>query len=533
MSRPGRRENGSPRPVKASNRRVIMRTRSSRPTAQPSSAQKIACSWPRTTGKRKAAKLAWAIWCSKRTIARWRSAPGRLARLREFDPNIGVTNPMDYTLSGLKGEPLKLASLRGKVIVMDFWATWCGPCRVQHPLYEQVKKQVRRQRRCGVPGHQYGRRSLAVQPFLEANQWATRTGLLRRRFEQSAESRIYPDYHDLRQGWQVFSRMNGFVPEKFRRPAYLANRTRRARNDVLPTRIWIVLDSVGIGEMPDAADYGDAGSDTLGNIARQRHVTSAESVRPGPGQHQPLAGTAARENPSAAYGRCALASPGKDTTTGHWEMAGIHLDEALSCLSRLLSAGSHPRVRNRIGRKTLGNCPASGTEIIQRLGDEHVRTGSPIVYTSADSVFQIAAHEDVIPLDRAVPNLRDRPRACFVASTRSAASSRDLSSELRARTRALRIATITPCRRPKACCSTGWPSGACPVHSIGKIADVFLGRGIARSDKTKSNADGMDKTLAAMDVTRQAASSLSISSTSTRTSATATMSKAMRMPLNK
>ena len=163
--------------------------------------------------------------------------------------------------------------------------------------------------------------------------------------------------------------------------------------------IWIVLDSVGIGEMPDAAAYGDVGSDTLGNIARKRPLYLPNFCALGLGNIKPLTGISPAAEPTGAYGRCALASPGKDTTTGHWEMVGIHLQKPFPVYPECFPKEIIHDFEERIGRKTLGNCPASGTEIIQRLGDEHVRTGSLIVYTSADSVFQIAAHEEVIPVD--------------------------------------------------------------------------------------------------------------------------------------
>src|SRR5580700_7403142 len=162
--------------------------------------------------------------------------------------------------------------------------------------------------------------------------------------------------------------------------------------------IWIVLDSVGIGEMPDADKYGDRGSDTLGNIARARPLRLPNLCRLGLANIRPLTGLAPDPSPLGAFGKCTLASPGKATTTGHWEMAGIHLEKPFP----LFPHGFPPEVMNeferRIGRNALGNKAASGTEIIQELGEEHVRTGSPIVYTSADSVFQVAAHEEVIPL---------------------------------------------------------------------------------------------------------------------------------------
>src|ERR1700682_423806 len=159
--------------------------------------------------------------------------------------------------------------------------------------------------------------------------------------------------------------------------------------------IWIVLDSVGIGEMPDAAAYGDVGSDTLGNIARLRPMRLPNMLRLGLGNIKPLAGPPPDSAPIAALGRCTLASPGKDTTTGHWEMVGIHLAKPFP----LFPHGFPPEIMRefeaRTGRNSLGNKAASGTEIIKELGVEHMHTGSPIVYTSADSVFQVAAHEEV------------------------------------------------------------------------------------------------------------------------------------------
>ncbi|HYA16123.1 MAG TPA: phosphopentomutase, partial [Bryobacteraceae bacterium] len=162
--------------------------------------------------------------------------------------------------------------------------------------------------------------------------------------------------------------------------------------------IWIVLDSVGVGEMPDAAAYGDAGSDTVGNIARIRGLKVPNLCGLGLGNLKPMPQLPKAEHPEGCFGRCTLASPGKDTTTGHWEMAGIHLAKPFP----LFPHGFPPEVMDefarRTGRTAIGNKAASGTEIIKELGEEHMRTGSPIVYTSADSVFQIAAHEDVIPL---------------------------------------------------------------------------------------------------------------------------------------
>ena len=163
----------------------------------------------------------------------------------------------------------------------------------------------------------------------------------------------------------------------------------------------MVLDSAGIGEMPDAADWGDAGADTLGNIFKSRIVSVPNLQKLGLGNIRPLNGVPAAESPIGSYGKCTLKSNGKDTTTGHWEMAGIILKKAFPTFPN----GFPQRIIDRFVTEAkvpgvLGNIPASGTEIIKELGEEHVRTGKPIVYTSADSVFQIAAHEEVVPIDR-------------------------------------------------------------------------------------------------------------------------------------
>ena len=161
--------------------------------------------------------------------------------------------------------------------------------------------------------------------------------------------------------------------------------------------IWIVLDSVGIGALPDAGDYGDVGRSTLGHIAEYRALALPNLVRLGLANIAPLAHLAPAGVPQACYGKGATRSPGKDTTTGHWEMAGIWLERAFPVYPPGFPAELIARFERAVGRKVLGNKPASGTEIIKELGEEHVRTGSPIVYTSGDSVFQIAAREEVIP----------------------------------------------------------------------------------------------------------------------------------------
>ena len=163
----------------------------------------------------------------------------------------------------------------------------------------------------------------------------------------------------------------------------------------------VVLDSAGIGEMPDAAAWGDAGADTLGNIFKSRDVHVPNLQKLGLGNIRRLNGVPAESSPTGSFGKCTLKSNGKDTTTGHWEMAGIILEKAFPTFPN----GFPERIVDRFVTEAnvpgiLGNVPASGTEIIKELGEEHVRTGKPIVYTSADSVFQIAAHEEVVPIDR-------------------------------------------------------------------------------------------------------------------------------------
>jgi phosphopentomutase len=261
--------------------------------------------------------------------------------------------------------------------------------------------------------------------------------------------------------------------------------------------IWIVLDSVGIGAMPDAAEFGDVGSDTLGNIAKKYRLHLPNLRRLGLGNIKPLPGVPAADHPAGAFGRCTLASPGKDTTTGHWEMAGIILERPFPLYPRGFPPDLIAEFEAKIGRRVLGNKPASGTEIIQELGEEHLRTASPIVYTSADSVFQVAAHEEKIPL-------AELYHICEIA--------REM---LRGPNEVGRVIARPFIGKPGAFVRTANrhdyavppPAGmlldrlaerAVPVYSIGKIADIFLGRGIKNSVKTAGNEDGMQKTRAAM-----------------------------------
>jgi phosphopentomutase len=262
--------------------------------------------------------------------------------------------------------------------------------------------------------------------------------------------------------------------------------------------IWIVLDSVGIGAMPDAADYGDVGSDTLGNIARLRCLRLPNLCRLGLANIKPLAHLDPAASPAGAYGRCALASPGKDTTTGHWEMAGIHLEKPLPLYPHGFPREIMDEFERRIGRNTLGNKAASGTEIIKELGAEHMRTGSPIVYTSADSVFQIAAHEEVIPLWELYKMCETAREILHGPHEVGRVIARPFIGSPGAFTR-------TPNRHdyavppPKGMLLDRLDERGIEVYSVGKIFDVFLGRGIRDHVKTKNNDDGMAKTLEAMD----------------------------------
>jgi phosphopentomutase len=261
--------------------------------------------------------------------------------------------------------------------------------------------------------------------------------------------------------------------------------------------VWIVLDSVGIGAMPDAAAYGDEGSDTLGNIAKQRKLELPNLSKLGLANITPLAGLSPVDHPAGAFGKCALASPGKDTTTGHWEMAGIILERPFPLYPNGFPADLIHSFEQKIGRKTLGNKAASGTEIIKELGPEHLRTGYPIVYTSADSVFQIAAHERVIPIEELY-------RMCEIARELLCGPhevgrviARPFEGEPGAfvRTPNRHDYAVPP---PQGMLLDRLAGTETPVYAIGKISDIFLHRGITTSVKTKNNADGMQKTIEAM-----------------------------------
>jgi phosphopentomutase len=261
--------------------------------------------------------------------------------------------------------------------------------------------------------------------------------------------------------------------------------------------ILLVLDSVGIGEMPDAARYGDEGSDTLGHVLASRTVRLPNLTALGLGNIRPLPGVAPARDPSAAYGKAAIVSDGKDTTTGHWEMAGIVTTVAFPTYPH----GFPPRVievfERAIGRRVLGNKPASGTEIIAELGEEHMRTGRPIVYTSADSVFQIAAHEEVIAPDELY-------RMCEVA--RRLLTGDDEVGRVIARpfvgepgrfvrTYGRRDYAIEP---PATTLLDALKERGLAVVAVGKVGSIFCHRGTTDERTGKGNLDLVDRTLEAM-----------------------------------
>ncbi len=261
--------------------------------------------------------------------------------------------------------------------------------------------------------------------------------------------------------------------------------------------IWIVLDSVGIGELPDAADYGDAGRNTLGHIAESRPLDIPNLVRLGLANIATLRYVPSASSPLGAYGKGATRSPGKDTTTGHWEMAGVWLEQAFPVYKNGFPKDLIEEFEKLIGKKTLGNKPASGTEIIKELGEEHIRTGKPIVYTSGDSVFQIAAHEDVIPV-------AELYRMCEIAR-------KLLDGPHRVGRVIARPFTGTPgnfvrtSRRhdyavdpPKPMLMDVLAERKVRVFGIGKIHDIYNGRGVEEYVTTKNNADGMEKLTAAV-----------------------------------
>jgi phosphopentomutase len=261
--------------------------------------------------------------------------------------------------------------------------------------------------------------------------------------------------------------------------------------------ILIVLDSVGAGELPDAAAYGDQGSNTLGNIARAVPLQVPALRSLGLGRIVDIGGDRAQP-PRGAWGRMAEQSPGKDSVTGHWEIAGLVLDRPFPTFPNGFPADVIAEFERRIGRPSLANSVASGTVIIEQLGDEHVRTGQPIVYTSADSVFQIAAHEEVVPIDELY-------RWCEIAYDivgRGMGVGRVIArpfvgaSGAYTRTANRRDYALTPFAPTLL---DVLKSHGEPVVAIGKIEDLFAGRGMTHAVHTASDGEGMDQIEQAMD----------------------------------
>lgn len=262
---------------------------------------------------------------------------------------------------------------------------------------------------------------------------------------------------------------------------------------------WIVLDSVGIGELPDAPAFGDAGAHTLGHIAEAvPGFDLPELRRLGLANIAPIAGWAPHPAPEAAYGKMAETSAGKDTMTGHWELAGLHIPVPFRTFPDGFPEELIREFEKRTGRPVIGNKPASGTAIIGELGEEQMRTGAWIVYTSADSVFQIAAHEEIIPLDELY-------RACEIARELTLnepyAVGRVIARPYVGEPGAFRR---TPHRRdyavkpPQPTVLNALKDAGYDVWAVGKINDIFSGEGITAAYPTKNNADGIGRTLELM-----------------------------------
>ncbi|GAF27286.1 phosphopentomutase [Moorella thermoacetica Y72] len=257
--------------------------------------------------------------------------------------------------------------------------------------------------------------------------------------------------------------------------------------------ILIVLDSVGVGALPDAAQYGDEGSNTLAHIAATVDLRLPNLTRLGVGNITPLRGIPPVGTPAAAWGKMASQTAGKDTTSGHWELAGLILERPFP----LYPHGFPPEIiepfEKAIGRRVLGNKPASGTVIIEELGAEHMRTGNPIVYTSADSVFQIAAHEEVIPVEELYRYCKIARRLLTGEHAVGRVIARPFVGEPGhfIRTDRRQDFSLEP---PRPTLLDAVIAAGLEVMAVGKIKDIFAGRGISRWIHTHDNMDGVDQT---------------------------------------
>ncbi|KFN09582.1 phosphopentomutase [Paenibacillus macerans] len=262
----------------------------------------------------------------------------------------------------------------------------------------------------------------------------------------------------------------------------------------------IVLDSVGIGELPDAAQFGDEGAHTLGHILQTAHGTKLPNLQKlGLGNIAELPNLAPATDPAAYYGKMAEISAGKDTMTGHWELMGLKTETPFQTYPNGFPQDLIARFEQETGRKVIGNKPASGTEILVELGEEHMKTGAWIVYTSADSVFQIAAHEEIIPL----PELY---RACEIARKLTLEPEHSVGRVIARpfvgspgnfqRTPNRHDYAVKP---PEPTVLNALKNAGKEVVAVGKIGDIFSGEGITASFPTKSNRHGIEETLQRLD----------------------------------
>jgi phosphopentomutase len=261
--------------------------------------------------------------------------------------------------------------------------------------------------------------------------------------------------------------------------------------------VWMILDSAGIGEMPDAAEWGDAGSDTLGHVISMAKPRLPNLQKLGLGNIRPIPGLAPSGEPKGSYGKAAILSNGKDTTVGHWEMAGIITQQPFPTYPEGFPDRIIRAFTQAIGREALGNRPASGTEIIQELGEEHVRTGKPIVYTSADSVFQVAAHEQVIPLDELYRICELARRMLTGADQVGRVIARPFIGSPGAfqRTGNRKDFSISP---PEATLLDALKDASIATIGIGKIPSIFNFLGLSERLEAHNNAESIDQIIDAL-----------------------------------
>jgi phosphopentomutase len=260
--------------------------------------------------------------------------------------------------------------------------------------------------------------------------------------------------------------------------------------------VLIVLDSVGIGEMPDAEKFGDKGSNTLVNTAKSvGGLKMPNMARLGLGKLDDIPGVESVQSALGAYGKMLEKSPGKDTTTGHWEFMGIIMNKPFDFFPEGFPQEIIEPFEEETGRKVIGNKPASGTEIIKELGPKQEKTGNLIVYTSADSVFQIAAHEDVIPLEELYKDCEIARRILNKSRYKVArVIARPYIGDHPDYTRTANRHDYSLAPEGKLASEYLVENGI-PVYAVGKINDIYLGHGISDYVKTKNNTDGVDKTI--------------------------------------